>query len=463
MAHNVSKLPLLIPIENQVRELDAKLLLAAHAVSRGHACYIGWKGAIDGHLNEFPKGIYFAKSLTSRNVKVLRISQLLGHAVVAWDEEALVHYPPDIYYARRLDRTALELTDQVFAWGDDNKTLLEGYPDYPDTPLKVAGNPRADLLRPELRPFFDDQVKDIKNQFGDFILINTNFGTINGYYPELNLCYPKDDAPDGLEMGRGAVGFPREFAVQMFKFRATVLDAFKALVPLIAEKFPDHTIVLRPHPAENRDMWREHLGRYDNVHVVAEGNVVPWLMACDVLLHNGCTTALEAYILGRPVVAYVPSSGGENFATEPPNKMSTVSTTAEGVIENIDAVLSGRPNTARDARRDEILERFVSSMSGDFATTRILDAVEQDISPRLVPMHKWLWGYLFALGRRLVRQVKMSDRVGRFSVGFKQQRFPDVTEESLKLKLDSLSALGGLSSVPQVDQLRPDLFRLTPQ
>lgn len=455
------KPPLLIPIENQVRELDAKLMLAAHAVSRGHDCYIGWKGAIDGHLNEFPKGIYFAKSLTSRNIKVLRISRLLGHAVVAWDEEALVHYPPEIYYSRRLDTTALALTDQVFAWGEDNKTLFEGYPDYPGTPLKVVGNPRADLLRPELRPFFDDQVKDIKDRFGDYILINTNFGTINGYYPEMNVCYPKDDAPDGLAMGRGASGFPREFAVDLFKFRVRVLDAIKELVPQIAEAFPDRTIVLRPHPAENRDMWRDHLGAYNNVHVEAEGNVVPWLMACDVLVHNGCTTAVEAYILGRPVVAYVPFSGGENFATEPPNKMSTVCTTTEGVIETIGAVVNGRPNTARDARRDKILEQFVSSLSGEFATKKILDSMEQDICPRPVPAHKRLWGCIYTLGRRMVRQIQMSDGPGRYSTGFKRQRFPDVTEASLKHKLDSLSALGSLVAVAQVDQVRPDLFRLT--
>lgn len=458
----MSKSTLLIPIENQVRELDAKLLLAAQAVSRGHECFIGWKGTIDGHLNALPRGVYFAKSLTARNLKVLRISRMLGHSVVAWDEEALVHYPPEIYYARRLDKTALELTDQIYAWGEDNRQLFTDYPGYPGTPMKVVGNPRADLLRPELRPFFDDMVKDLKGQYGDFILINTNFGTINGYYPEMNVCYPKDGAPDGLAMGRGASGFPKSFAVELFKFRVRVLDAIKALVPQIAEAFPDKTIVLRPHPAENRDMWREHLSGHDNVHVVAEGNVVPWLMACDVLVHNGCTTAVEAYILGRPVVAYVPFSGGEDYATEPPNKMSIVSSSVDEVIEQIGGILSGRSAAVRDDRRDQILETFVSSLEGELATKRILDSVEQDITPQCVPLTQRLCGTAFALGRRFVRQIRMSEGPGRYDIGFKKQRFPNVTENSLREKIDALCELGGAEGPINVRQWQTDVFHLTP-
>ena len=54
----------------------------------------------------------------------------------------------------------------------------------------------------------------------------------------------------------------------------------------------------------------------------AEGNVVPWLLACSMLIHNGCTTAVEGYILKRPVIAYVPLAGGDDFAIDPPNSVS---------------------------------------------------------------------------------------------------------------------------------------------
>lgn len=459
----MSSSPLLIPIENQVRELDAKLLLAAHAVSRGHECYVGWKGSIDARLNEFPRGTYFSKSLTSRNVKVLRICRLLGHNVVAWDEEALVHYPPDIYYARRLDGTALALTDHVYAWGEDNKVLFEGHPAYPGTPLSVVGNPRADLLREEMRPFFDQEVETIKAEHGDFVLVNTNFGTINGYYPEMNVCYQKAGAEDALVLGRGALGFPEDFAMDLFSFRVRVFEAIKDLVPKIAEAFPERTIVLRPHPAENRDMWRQHLSGHDNVRVIAEGNVVPWLMAADVLVHNSCTTAVEAYILGRPVVAYVPFAGGENFATEPPHKMSTVCASADEVIAQVAAILNASGPPVHDAKRDGILHQFVAALTGDLATKRILDSVETEIAPRKSDLAQRVLGSAYALARRLVRQFRMSDTGGgRYSTGFKRQRFPDVTRDVVERKTARLAALSGSGGKTRITQVEPDLFRLSP-
>lgn len=43
-----------------------------------------------------------------------------------------------------------------------------------------------------------------------------------------------------------------------------------------------------------------------NVHVIREGTITQWVHHAFAVLHNGCTTALEAVIAKRPVVAYVP-------------------------------------------------------------------------------------------------------------------------------------------------------------
>ena len=48
----------------------------------------------------FPPSIYLAKSMTRANLTILRIKRKLGHQVAAWDEEAVVHYPQQIYYAQ---------------------------------------------------------------------------------------------------------------------------------------------------------------------------------------------------------------------------------------------------------------------------------------------------------------------------------------------------------------------------
>ena len=94
-----SKKPvLLIPVENQVRELDAKLLLACIAARRGLPSVIGSKRELEARIANFPRGIYLAKSMLHGHRKFLKLARMLGHEIAAWDEDALVHLPPETYF-----------------------------------------------------------------------------------------------------------------------------------------------------------------------------------------------------------------------------------------------------------------------------------------------------------------------------------------------------------------------------
>ncbi len=458
----MSKPPFLIPVENQVRELDAKLLLACFAADRGHPSYIGYKAAIDGHINSFPRGTYFAKSVTERSVKILRIAHMLGHRNVAWDEEALVHYPPEIYYKRRLSADALVETDQLLAWGQDNKTLFEDHYGFPGTPIKVVGNPRIDLLRPEFQPFYDDEVSALRERFGDYILFNTNFGSVNGFYPELNVCYENADAPDGLELGRSAIGLSRDYALAMFEFRKNNFETMKDLVSNVARSFPDKTIVLRPHPAENRDVWREHVAAFDNVEVNAEGNVVPWLLAASVLIHNACTTAIESYILDRPVVAYVPEPGAGLYGSDLPNVISHIATTRQDAIDLIGQATNGAGLPARDAGRSTVLGEFLEALDGPFAAERIVGSIEEAPAPPAPAIVRRALGDVHARKRRFNKWLQTRNDSGRYGRTFKRQRFPDLSPAVLKAKADRLCRLAGLETPVQIAEVRTDIFEVTP-
>ena len=458
----MTKAPFLIPVENQVRELDAKLLLACFAADKGHTSYIGYKGAIDGYINSFPNGIYFAKSVTQRSVKILRIAHMLGHRNVAWDEEAIVHYPPEIYYKRRLSAEALQETDQLLAWGEDNKTLFEDYDRFPDTPVNVVGNPRIDLLRPEFQAFYDDEVAAIKARFGDYILFNTNFGSVNGYYPELNVCYEQDGAPDGLALGRSAIGLERDYALELFEFRKNNFETMKQLVIETARAFPDKTIVVRPHPSENRDVWREHVKEFAQVHVNAEGNVVPWLLAASVLIHNACTTAIESYILGRPAIAFVPRPGADIYGSDLPNIMSHLASTTEDAVTMIGQAVNGAGLPAQDPARSKILNGFLEALEGPFAANRIVASIDEQAEPARPALVQRALGDFRARKRRLNKWLQTRRDSGRYGRAFKQQRFPDLTTAVLEAKAARLCALAGLGTRVSVAELRADTFKVTP-
>ena len=117
------KIPLLLPVENQVRELDSKILLACIAARRGFSSYIGSRREIHFNITAFPKSVYLSKSITRASDMMFRIMRNLGHKIVAWDEEALVHLPPETYFSRRLDPRSIRYVSHLFSWGEENAEL----------------------------------------------------------------------------------------------------------------------------------------------------------------------------------------------------------------------------------------------------------------------------------------------------------------------------------------------------
>jgi surface carbohydrate biosynthesis protein len=116
---------LLMPVENQVRELDSKLLLACIAARRGFSSVLGPRREMHIHIGSFPRSIYLAKSVPVQRNIIFKIMRKLGHKIVAWDEEALVHPQAETYYRRRVCPQGIRYVSHLFAWGEDNAELWQ--------------------------------------------------------------------------------------------------------------------------------------------------------------------------------------------------------------------------------------------------------------------------------------------------------------------------------------------------
>jgi hypothetical protein len=121
------------------------------------------------------------------------------------------------------------------------------------------------------------------------------------------------------------------------------------IVPAVSKAFPDHTIIVRPHPAELHETWVNAAEGLSNVKVVFEGTVSPWLLAADAVLHWGCTTGLEAFLMGKPVVAYNPiTAEEEKFDHKLPHSISVVARTPEETIKALRHVMERPANILED-------------------------------------------------------------------------------------------------------------------
>lgn len=465
-----SKALLIMPVENQVRELDAKLLLAVVAARRGFQSLIGSRREIHFHIHSIPRGIYLSKSVTAASRMMFRIMSRLGHCITAWDEEALVHLPPETYYSRRLSPQAMAYVARFFAWGEDNAALWREYPRFPDrSRILVTGNPRNDLLRPEIRGYYDGEVQRIRSTYGDFVLVNTNFNHVNAFSPVQNLFQPPKHPQDKERPGRAAKGMTTDFAEGFRRHKQAVFNDFLQLVPELERAYPDLRLIVRPHPTENPAIYHRMAEGCRRVQVTNEGNVVPWLMAAKALIHNGCTTGVEACAVGVPAFSYRKSVNDfyDLGFYGLPNKVSHQCFSFEELRQHLDRTLAGRPAPEDDGERKAVLDAHLASISGPLACERIVAALEEMIGegPDIAKTgvgHRMI-GRALAAGRTAVKRFKDSRPGSHNRPSFQRHRYPTLTAETVAGRIAKFQDLLGSTENVRVSPFLDQFFILTPQ
>ena len=460
---------IIIPVENQVRELDPKLLLACIAVQRGFDVIIGSHREIDFRITSFPRSLYLNKSMTERNLKMFRIMKKSGHEILTWDEEALVHLPAETYYSRRLSPVAIRYNSHLFAWGEDNAELWRQYPDLPpDMPIHVTGNPRSDMLRPELRSFYEPEAEEIRKAHGNFILVNTNFNHVNAFYPAQNLFRPVKKAGAEPQFGKAAVGMSREYAEGLRDHKLAVFKTFKQLIPTLEQAFVDHTIIVRPHPTENQQVYKDIAGDCQRVKVTNEGNVVPWLITTDVVIHNGCTTGVEAYMMNVPAVSYraeIDETYDMGFYRLP-NLISHQCFDVDHLLETITKIIKGELGAADGDERQALVKQYLAAQDGPLACERIVDVLEKKIERQPVlpkpPLSDRFLGQGFADWRRLVKYVRKHLPGKHAPPEFHRHRYPGISLQELKNRISIIQQVLGDTRCIKAEKISDQIFQMSP-
>ena len=451
-----------IPVETLIREFDAKLLLACVAAEQGFSVVVGSKREINHRIGSLPRSIYMGLQLTRKSQDWYDFLHRLGHSVVSVDEEALVHYSPEIYWKTKVGPETLGKTDALFAWGSENARIWRNHPNYPGTAIHVTGNPRVDLLRPELRDFWFDRAQKIRDRFGRFIIINTNFNLLNhkrsGWSEHLNT----------LKSVRTRKSEFSELDTGLAAHKFALFQAFQEMVGAVAKTRPDCSIVVRPHPAEKHEIWSEAAAGCSNVHIVHEGNAAPWLLASEALIHNGCTTALEAYVLGTPVIAYQPVTS-EGFDQHLPNGLSYQALDLQSLLGLVDAALDDglKADQATSSTRRKLIEQHVTSLEGSLASEKIVEVLQAfDGAPNGhagPPITTFLGAKAKALRGQFKRRLKKSSKQRRNKQrsGYHSKIFPDVALAEVQSRIECFQRLLGRFSKVNTRRLSENIFEVT--
>ena len=322
---------LLFPVETIVRELNYRLILAVLCARPD------WQIILGNHVNlvrvarNIKNAVVLLKDTwgnlydiyKKNNIRVIQLDEeggIYGGGRQNWEKILL----------ERLDVKKIRPDDYVCTWGPFQQRYYQSFNPACSDNIVVTGNPRFELGRECYRKIFDKEVNILKERYGRIILINTNFVSNNCAGGDVSLRYYNVENKDP-EI--------RSYYLEQYVHDAKIQAFYIDLINKVSNKFPAHTIVLRPHPSENIHTYETFFKYIPRAVVTREGTLNAWLLASEVLIHNGCTTAVEGYQSGTPIVNYAPISD-ERFDIVLPNLLGTTCRTAVEVLTTLESIFA---------------------------------------------------------------------------------------------------------------------------
>ncbi|MDC0335475.1 hypothetical protein OAN24_01070 [Pseudodesulfovibrio sp.] len=338
-------------MEISTRELDGVLYFALHLAKRGVSTFLG-DYMVNRTLEEIGQPVAYVEGDQSLAMNSRILSD--GGVVLNLNPEGLgfADDPPEVLenYVN-----VGKAASHICTWGQRQSEIIRDYlPEEQHHLLTVTGYHSFDLVNPDFVPYYRNET--LVKEFGtDLILMNTSFATSNhkmGFGNYVKMLRRMDEwkvynNPEFIS-----------FLEKQYAYQTSIINSFIELARTLAEKYPDRSVVIRPHPAENRATYAGPLNDLGNVTVTTTGSVREWLAMAGTVIHHDCTTGLEGFLMGRNVIQYRPIFE-EEFAAA---LLSAVGVEARSIDEVIAQMDVGTMETAMIATQLDALRPYLANI-----------------------------------------------------------------------------------------------------
>ncbi len=363
---------LYLPIEFQSREFDAKVLLALTLAERGYAVVIGQQWMLAKNYESLPAGTVLFKSFNKIHHWAMEAARRGGHYLAALEEELLAQ-SEEKGVAFSCADGIFKLVDLILAHGEFEHNVMRRLNDG-GARIEISGNGRVDLLKQEYRDLFRTRIDSIRNEHGDFVLVNTNFGIHNSVWKGADKVTEigikggviKPDDPQSMKDWQEYIDY--EDANQK-EVDSAIMD--------LCRRRPEQKIIVRPHPNEDLKTWEDKFANTKNVAIIRQGSHMPWTMAARVLLHTSCTTGFEAYVAETPAVSLVPFKSWITSSLLS-NKVNPIFPDAMSVVDALEKILDGEAAPS-PASAQHAPEYYVWNCKQNNAIARISDLLTEKL------------------------------------------------------------------------------------
>ena len=282
----------LISVENFNREFAGKEILSRSLAEAGFLVLIAHKSIIRVLVSCLPlrNQIYIEKGNRYGSYVYLNKAKKNKLFIYSFDEEGLMQTDFDTFLKRNHEKKTIGIIDGIFAWGPNHSNLLRKS-GFKEEQILKTGNTRFDHYINILKK---QKNKDFSKN--EIILICSRFASAN---PNKQINFDKDK---------------RDGSDEYIEDSKKILSLMILLPKLIREAKIKNKIIVRPHPSESKHIWINACKGLENVSVSCEEPINNVLVRTKFLIHNRCTTAIEASLMNVKVISYEPI-----FLKSPPN------------------------------------------------------------------------------------------------------------------------------------------------
>ena len=290
------------PIEVKKREFDSRCYQALKLINEGFKVSICTKSSINYYRHKMKPGLVYFKSSGPRYHNLMKEFKKFGHQNILLDEEGLF-FNDESLYSKRFSKKNFKYIDYIFTWGKKDFLAIKKMSKY--SKIFNTGSPRIDLLTQKTNKRYFIESDKIKKKYGKFILLNTQLIFINHYTHQNQGSFIKNvgDKKKDYKYDKKQLFL----AEQTVSIQKKIFSDYKDFLEVFSKECPNYRLIVRPHPAENHEIWKKIIKKYDNViYIHDDRSASSWMLASQFSIASNCTTTIESFLLNKFSINYRP-------------------------------------------------------------------------------------------------------------------------------------------------------------
>lgn len=421
-------------VDNPYRDLESMALIAYHLWSRGcnvllipmyKQRYVVRKEKLD---------VIVINYLRPNNKETFIWYKTLGLKVIVLDTEGIGGRNAR-EFAELSTKTKLNhLVDSYLFWGPEQLKACKQISNKQPIEMAVTGCPRFDFLTSPWKACIQ------KNNLNrEYILVNTNFPTVNPLYSS------------GLKSEREILlrtGFNKDSVDEIIRQNFSAYSGVKKTVGLMAEKFPNETIIIRPHPFESIDGYKE-LTTNKNIRIIKDGSANSWISNAKLLIHLNCSTAIEASIMGIPVYQ-LNWLNGDQIDRELPRSLSESISSEQELFEKLNQSKpnsSKKPSVSEDGRINQLFFQ-IDGKACERVCEQILNTSKSAVHIGMVPKNEALNKIVFRRYLDVASEFPLFWKLKEYYSRYNKSKY--FSAEDVEDIIRRLFSVGNFRSAPTV-------------